>query len=326
MKIFVFEFVTGGGFAGQPLPDFLADGEAMWSALVNDLTEIDGVEVLTLRDRRLAFPAGRGNLAVLPMNEGFLESDFQRCLAAADAAWIVAPEEAGCLEAFSRKVIQAGKRLLGCRPEAVRLAASKYATARQLRAAGLPALRTYTSPFQMTRQGRVVAKPDDGAGCHDTYFFENLSAARDWSRSRNISSFVFQYFMPGEALSLSLLCNGVNAKLLSVNRQHIALSDGRLHFRQVTAAAVPDKSDTYANLARRVVAAVPGLWGYVGIDLIAAASGPKLVEINPRLTAAYAGLRKALHRNLAQEVLSLSLIPQRTRTARSPAPDKLATT
>lgn len=326
MKIFVFEFVTGGGFAGQALPDFLADGEAMWSALVNDLTEIDGVEVLTLRDRRLAIPARHDNLTVLPANEDLLESDFQHCLAAADAAWIIAPEEAGCLESFSRKVIQAGKRLLGCRPEAVRLTASKYATARHLRASGLPVLRTYTSPFQMAREGGVVAKPDDGAGCHDTYFFENLCAARDWAQSRNSSSFVFQYFMPGEALSLSLLCDGVDTKLLSVNRQHIELSDGRLHFRKVIAAAMPDKSDTYASLARQVVAAVPGLWGYVGIDLIAAASGPKVVEINPRLTAAYAGLRQTLHRNLAQEVLSLNPIPKRIRTACSPVQDKLATT
>jgi len=35
MKVFVFEFVTGGGYAGQALPDFLGDGELMWRALID---------------------------------------------------------------------------------------------------------------------------------------------------------------------------------------------------------------------------------------------------------------------------------------------------
>jgi predicted ATP-grasp superfamily ATP-dependent carboligase len=44
---------------------------------------------------------------------------------------------------------------------------------------------------------------------------------------------------------------------------------------------------------------VPGLAGFVGVDLVLADGGPVVVEINPRLTTAYLGLRRACAANVA---------------------------
>jgi predicted ATP-grasp superfamily ATP-dependent carboligase len=41
------------------------------------------------------------------------------------------------------------------------------------------------------------------------------------------------------------------------------------------------------------------------VDLVATASGPVVLEINPRLTTSYCGLRPALHLNAAELVLRL---------------------
>ena len=51
--------------------------------------------------------------------------------------------------------------------------------------------------------------------------------------------------------------------------------------------------------------AIPGLWGYVGVDLMLAKEGPVVLEINPRLTTSYCGLRRALGINTAAMVLDL---------------------
>ena len=50
----------------------------------------------------------------------------------------------------------------------------------------------------------------------------------------------------------------------------------------------------------RAVGLVPGLRGYIGVDLILDehAPGVSVVEINPRLTTSYVGLRAALGQNL----------------------------
>lgn len=306
MRIFVFEYVTGGGCAGQPLPPFVGDGEAMWRALVGDLTALDGVEVITLRDARLAVPS-RAGLDVIATGAADFAGHYRHCLEAADAVWPVAPESGGLLEGLSRDILAAGKRLLGSGPDAVAVAASKLATGRRLAAAGPWAVPTYDSPFHMHEDRPVVAKPDDGAGCQDTFRFAGLEAARAWAQAGGAGGqpFAFQYELAGEPLSLSLLCDGGRAQLLSVNRQHVTLEDGRFQAHGVTVNALADPDGVHAALAGRVARALPELWGYVGVDFMATPEGPRVLEINPRLTLSYAGLGEATGGNVAARVLAL---------------------
>ncbi len=54
VHLFVYEFVTGGGFVDSdaPLPSsLLAEGRAMIGALVEDLSRIEGCTISTMRDR-----------------------------------------------------------------------------------------------------------------------------------------------------------------------------------------------------------------------------------------------------------------------------------
>lgn len=304
MNIFVFEFVTGGGFASKALPTFLPDGEAMWQALVDDLSAIKGVNVLTLRDCRLPRP-DIDKVQIITTDARRFEDDYQHCLAMSDAVWPVAPEEMGILESLNRGVLDAGKRLLGCQPEAVHIAASKYSTTQHLIRAGISVAPTFTSPFFMLTKGPVVAKPDEGAGCQETFHFNTQAAAEEWTMGHGGIGFVFQPFLTGEHLSLSLLCHENGCQLLSINRQHIRLENGQLHFHGVTVNAMSDRDGRYAALALRVVSAIPGLWGYVGIDLIDTEAGPVILEVNPRTTVSYAGLRSILRFNPAERVLLL---------------------
>jgi predicted ATP-grasp superfamily ATP-dependent carboligase len=54
----------------------------------------------------------------------------------------------------------------------------------------------------------------------------------------------------------------------------------------------------------RACRAIPGLAGYVGVDLILTPGGPLVVELNPRLTTSYLGLRAATRRNLAAAAIA----------------------
>jgi len=61
------------------------------------------------------------------------------------------------------------------------------------------------------------------------------------------------------------------------------------------------------RLAERVVASLPETQGYIGMDLVLAAdpggSEDALIEVNPRLTTSYVGLRRAVGCNLAAAML-----------------------
>ena len=56
------------------------------------------------------------------------------------------------------------------------------------------------------------------------------------------------------------------------------------------------------TLARRAVEALAGLRGYVGVDVVLG-DNDQVIEINPRLTTSYVGLRALAETNLAEAML-----------------------
>ena len=56
------------------------------------------------------------------------------------------------------------------------------------------------------------------------------------------------------------------------------------------------------ELAQRAVALVPGLRGYVGVDLVLGEETCWLIEINPRVTTSYVGLRRVVGLNMAAAI------------------------
>ncbi|MGE5759727.1 MAG: ATP-grasp domain-containing protein [Gemmatimonadota bacterium] len=317
MKIFVYEFFSGGGLAGRPLPPSLAgEGDLMVRALLRDLAELRDVELLASRDARLPALAGLETLAPLPGEDAF--TLYARGVAAADAAWPTAPETDRTLERLAQATIAAGRVLLGCRPHAVRLAGSKRATAERLGQAGIAVVPTFAATDEVPPlPGRWVVKPDDGAGCDEAVVLPGRQAAME-RMAEAPGRLVAQPWIDGPALSLSLLCAEGSARLLSCNRQRVRVADGRLALEGITVNAVPDVTGELAALGGRIAAAIPDLWGYVGVDLVATAGGPVVLEINPRLTTSYCGLRPALRVNAAELVLGL-LRPDRADDWRPPA-------
>lgn len=310
MRVFVFEFVSGGGLAGEPLPAAVAhEGALMLRALLDDLAEVPGIAVVAARDPRLPPLAGVETLTPLPGEDAV--TLYRRGLAGADAAWPTAPETGGMLERLGRATLAAGVGLLGCHPDAVRVAASKRATAHALREAGVPVVPTLGPAHQPAGvAGAWVTKPDDGAGSEDTELHADWPAARARVLA-DPARLVAQPWIQGVPLSLSLVCGRGAARLLCCNRQEIGVREGRISLDGLVVNAVPDIGGRFEALARRVAGALPGLWGYVGVDLIEASDGPMVLEVNPRLTTSYCGLRSALGVNVGALVAGMRARPER---------------
>lgn len=311
MRVFVCEFVTGGGLAGRldadPFAALLREADLMVAALVQDLMAVAGVQVTLARDPRL--PSPRVAVPLCPVSGGGPEGlwpEWARAIAEHDALWPLAPETDGLLERLSRLAAEAGVRLLGSAPDAVAVAASKSATAERLAAAGVPVIATFPPDAPPPSPHGWVVKPDDGAGAEGVLWLRNSAALAAWRASGAVAGAVVQPFVPGVAASLSLLCRDGRGWLLSANRQHVEIgADGAFAYHGSGVGALAGRAAELRRLGEAVAAALPGLWGYVGVDVVLTADGPVVVEINPRLTTSYVGLREASGTNPAALVLGL---------------------
>ena len=306
LKIFVFEYVTGGGLYREPLPASLVrEGDMMLRTLLSDLSEIPNVETITSRDCRLPeLPFADEIVAITP--DVNFQPCWQQCVDAADAVWLIAPETGGVLADLSQRVVDAGKVLFGCQPAAVAMATSKLATSAQLAAHGIPVVPTFRLQDLPEGDGPWVAKPDDGAGCEETRRFAHRADMQAWLNvAGRVQSHSLQPYLPGEAASLSMLCAGGRAWLLSCNRQLITISEDTFSYHGSVLNGMANHWSAFEDLAQRIAKALPGLAGYVGVDLIVSDAGMTVLEINPRLTTSYVGLRRAMDCNPAQLVLDM---------------------
>ncbi|MGH8631452.1 MAG: ATP-grasp domain-containing protein, partial [Burkholderiales bacterium] len=279
MRIFAYEHITGGGMRDDPLASALApEGELMLRALVDDLTAVPRVEVVVLLDSRLDIELPAKVHGIGPADDFW--SMFRRAAHDAEAVWPIAPEQGGILARLTQEVVGCGRTLLNSRLGAVRVAASKRATAAALEAARIPAIPVFTAESELAPEiEETVVKPDDGAGCRDTLLFRSRDELRGWAQHNASSQHVIQPFVHGEAFSVSaLFCEG-RGRLLACNRQYVSEKEGRLQFEGVKVNARQDPDGRYRRLVTAVARALPDLWGYAGIDFIGTESGPLVVEV-----------------------------------------------
>ena len=300
----MYEFASGGGFAGHPLVAGLSrEGDLMLRTLLDELSLLPGIQILTSRDPRLPALPRTDTIVPAPGEDCF--ALYARGVAACDAAWPTAPETDGVLERLATETLRQGRTLLGCRPDAVHVAGSKRATATVLRNARVPVVPTLALADAFPPlQGPWVVKPDDGAGCEDTLVVPDAPAARERLQEAP-GRLVAQPWIAGIPMSLSLLCAEGRAMLLACNVQHACIVEGAVTVEGITVNAVPDAEGRYAHLAARVAAALPGLWGYVGLDFVLTERGPVVLEINPRLTTSCCALQEARGIGVAAMVLDL---------------------
>jgi predicted ATP-grasp superfamily ATP-dependent carboligase len=220
---------------------------------------------------------------------------------------VVAPETDGLLQRCPAWV--GTTRWRGSTADALAITSSKQQTLARLAAHGLC---TPLDAWAHHDARRWVVKPDVGAGAVDTVVLDDRTAAEALAARRAAAgeAVTLQPWVEGEAMSVSLLCGAPEpADVLSLNRQHLTLDTaGRVRFAGVQRVCT-DPADprwpALQALADTLVRALPGLRGFIGIDLVwHARHGPVPIEVNARVSCAYVGLSAALGRNLAGETLA----------------------
>jgi tyramine---L-glutamate ligase len=236
---------------------------------------------------------------------------------------IIAPETGGLLADRCRWIKSADGRLLGCAPSLVDLLSDKNRTAEHLAASGIPAPRGQTwRPGELPPEipCPVVVKPCDGAGAQQTFLVESTSRLHELMTNYESPARI-EEFVPGVACSVSFLCGPRDRFPLLPTLQRIEFgrhsheAKTASHLRKIDylGGRVPLPVDLAARATRlscRAVRTLSEPVGYIGVDLVLGdqdnGSRDFVIEINPRFTTSYVGLRAASRSNLAQAMLGVA--------------------
>ena len=239
---------------------------------------------------------------------------FRTLAGQCDWTLVIAPEFDDLLLGRSQTVLDIGGRLLGSLPGAIRLTSDKLATARYWHERGVrhprtdlggaPAPRVH-SDLRSKSFVPFVLKPRHGAGSQATFLIRDMSeypAILQAAHEEYPGEFIVQPYVAGQAASVALLIGPMQTVPLLSARQHLS-SDGRFRYEGGALPLPEPWASRAVALALQAVACIPGLQGYVGVDLVLGETGDHAIEINPRLTTSYIGLRRLCGQNLADLML-----------------------
>lgn len=325
LKIILYEHVSSGGYAEQLIPQsVLSEGFGMLRSISSDLKSA-GHEVTVLLDARISKlnPKIEADCTV-PIFYAKEQQKFLQSIAKInDALYIIAPETDGILQSLVELIEGTGKVSLNCKSKAIAKVADKTTLYKKILNLGF-ALKTIilntTDSLGKTKQDiknalkyPLVLKPADGVSCSGLSLVKDEAQLERAIEKIKVEShserFIAQEFIKGEDASVSLLCNGEKAVAFSLNKQNVTLAKPD-DISRYDGGSVPFdhplKQEAF-RAAEKVVESIVGLRGYVGVDLILTQEKPFVVDVNPRLTTSYVGLRRVADFNVAEAIVSAVL-------------------
>lgn len=281
----------------------------MLSAILDDFSQCPDVNVITLlgsnSSMAMAFPCHIAH----PSQE---REQFQTMVKAADATFLIAPEQNGILHERAVWAEEVGGQLWSCPSSVIRLAADKLTFHDWASRASIPSpfsvpLSRATESFK-SESYPLVVKPVDGVGSEEIFVLTNKDQIARAMQTLDVDRFLAQPRVYGIAASIAFLVGPTTFIPLIPGFQKLDLG----HQIRYSGGEMPLPCGLQKRaiaLGSRVLKCLPDARGYIGIDLVlgGAENGSEdyVIEVNPRLTTSYVGLRNLSVQNLAKAIKDL---------------------
>ena len=284
-RLFLYEYCTALGLGrdrNDPAHSLFREGAAMRNALLCD-AEAAGHDVATLDD-------------VLIDDE---KQRFSELLQGCDFAIVIAPEFDELLLQRSRWVDDAGIPRLGPSLEAIERTSDKFELGQYWHRCNIPTPYTELLEQGQQRDFPQIVKARFGAGGLHTHWI-----AANAVLPKGLSDAIIQPWHDGIHASQAFLVGPRAIVPLPPAIQHLQF-EPEFAYLGGTMPIEPVLAERVQALALRCVETLPGLSGYVGVDVVLTDANDWAIEINPRLTTSYLGYRALLQENVLQAWLNL---------------------
>jgi len=321
LNLLIFEYVSGGGYANMKLSSsILSEGYGMLRSLISDC-KAAGHNVTTLLDSRLKEfnPPNEADQIVSVSSPNELYAKLKEHSSVADAVYVIAPESSQVLKKLVHTIETSGGTSLNCEIDAIKRVSNKMTAYETLERMGLKVPETVLMDIhEKTENIRrlikelgypLVFKPLDGVSCGGLSLVKDegdiAGAVKKVAHESLSKHFIVQKVIRGKAVSVCVISTGDKAVAVTLNRQLVTLAspDGESRYYGGVVPFDHSLEKEALRAAQRVVEGIGGLKGYVGVDIILSDEDPILMEVNPRLTTSYVGLRRVANFNPAQAIV-----------------------
>ncbi|MFX1394702.1 MAG: ATP-grasp domain-containing protein, partial [Promethearchaeota archaeon] len=253
-------------------------------------------------------------------NEDYLIK-FKEEVKKSEYCFIIAPEFSGILYELTKIVKDNNKKILSADLDGINLGSYKLKTYEFFKAYKVNTPSTFLISrgkedfnfdfiIQKFKQLNcpIIIKPEDGVGAENLFYFKNeqqiIEFIKDQTKKLDIKrNYILQEFIEGRDLSVSLIGTLSNPIILSINTQHLNIKNCNKESEYLGGTTPAENYeeiiiDLIKNLKKMDLSKFSS---YYGIDFIRKANKSiYFIEINPRLTTSYIGIRNVIDYNPAE--------------------------
>ncbi|MFL2559932.1 MAG: ATP-grasp domain-containing protein [Gammaproteobacteria bacterium] len=295
MDILVYEQILGEEFNKNTPKSLIKEAKLIISSLVDDLNEY-------FPSSKISFLTNKKYKNILK-NYTVYTRDYKKNVAdnislyknMFDNVIILAPEKNLNLYNIVKELENRNIKLLNCSSSFINIATNKISFYENIKNLPDNKINTYLDYNDINSQHPIIAKKIDGIGAEESYIFKNKKDICDNFHLLTSSHF-FQEYISGAVIGLNIVSNNNKFNIISINEQNYKIFSKRsLKLDSIHMGKYNYLHNKFQNLINNLMENFIGYNGFFGIDAILTNSNEIFfLEINPRLTTSYVGLKETI--------------------------------
>ena len=294
MDILIYEYFLGEDFKINTSPLILNEAKLITNFLIEDL--------------KSEYTESKISLLINKKNKNFLEKkrcifrnyennlivDLCKNLKENDKVFILAPEENLNLYNIVKALEEKKISNFNCKSNFIYETTCKLRTQNLLKNSRKHQIKIHKKYQNIDKHKKIVAKISDGLASENLLIFNDRNDLEKNNYKLN-KNHVFQEYIEGKIIGINLLINNNGIKILSINEQiYKNSSEHEIFLYKINIGKFNYMLSEIESFIKVIFKNLDGYFGFIGVDAIITDSNIFFLEINPRLTTSYIGLRKTL--------------------------------
>ena len=295
MDILIYEHFLGENFSEQPSPLILNEAKLIIDIIIKDLS-------LEFSDSKISLLLNKKNRNLIHSNnhmyrnyEDDVITDISKKIKENDKVLILAPEENLILFNLIKSVEDKNIGHFNTNSNFIYSSTNKFELNIKLKNSEKYQIKTYKDYSKVYMDKEIVAKPNDGVGAQNLFIFKNRFDLEK-NKHRLNDFHIYQEYIKGKIIGINIVIIKNKIIILSINEQiYKNSSSNEIYLSKIHIGKYNYMLDDFRIFVESILSNLNNFFGFIGIDAILT-QDKKIVflEINPRLTTSYIGLRESI--------------------------------